>query len=102
MIFLSLTVIIFAAIGIEFERIISTLTYFVHAKEVFTDQERFCYDDLGCFNNSFPWTTFPTKLSPLVRYRSIPLSPEKIQADMLFYKNKTLSVFNEEVLDPSL
>lgn len=32
MIFLSLTVIIFAAIGVEFERIISTLAYFVQAK----------------------------------------------------------------------
>nr|AAS21358.1 triacylglycerol lipase-like protein [Oikopleura dioica] len=96
MIFLSITVILFAAIGVEFERIISTLTYFVNAKEVFTDKEQFCYDDLGCFNNSFPWTTFPTKLS------SIPISPEKIAVEMLFYKNKSLSVFNEEVFDPNL
>lgn len=32
----------------------------------------------------------------------MPLSPGEIHADMLFYKNKTLLYFHEELIDPSL
>ena len=29
--------------------------------------EKFYHNETECFDNGFPWTTFPTKFSPVVR-----------------------------------
>ena len=38
-----------------------------------------------CFENGFPWTTFPTRYSPIVRLRSFPIHPRKIDPQLLMY-----------------
>ena len=42
-------------------------------------------NETECFENGFPWTTFPTRYSPIVRLRSFPIHPRKIDPQLLMY-----------------
>ena len=70
-------------LAFEFESLVSFFVYLHYAENLYTSAEKVCLHEVGCFENSFPWITYPTEKWPLVRMRSMPLEPGQINAKLL-------------------
>ena len=97
------TIVILTAIAMlafEFESLVSFFVYLHFAENLYTSAEKVCLNEVGCFENSFPWATFPTEKWPIVRMRSMPLEPNQINAKLVAcHGSDWVSVENQAEFD---